>query len=434
MVLFIIFAAVAIFAAALMLISQNPVHSALFLVVNLLCVSFFYLMLNAPFLSMIQVTVYAGAIMVLFMFVIMLLGAERLRETQSQLPWIAPGAVALTTIFLVVVFIGLTQGNIGFLKPVVHDAQVRFVQVAAGVPTVDVYVGDTQVAKQLDFRGVSDFTSITPGDYQALLFPSCTETDPARCVDPIKANAAPIFVQPLPVNGDTTTTFVIAGTPDALQLLSVPTDLSAVSDDAALRLTAVNALPGTQPVTLVRRNPSVVGTPDPKETDPSKQPYVPITDPLKFGDASKTLDLTADDYLLEWRQGDKRVEAIPAFTAKGRTDELIILAPIMLPGAQNVTPQSLRLDPARTQDAFGSPQQIGTAMLSTYLLPFELVSLLLLAAMVGAILMTREEVVRRVRQRLVISPAARRINAAMVPANPRSAGNEEIQEIEAPGD
>ena len=66
LVLFFVVAAVAIFSAAFMLISRSAVHSALFLVVNLACVAFFYLMLNAPFLAMIQITVYADAIMVLF--------------------------------------------------------------------------------------------------------------------------------------------------------------------------------------------------------------------------------------------------------------------------------------------------------------------------------------------------------------------------------
>ncbi len=61
----------------MMLISENAIHSALFLILNFACIAFFFLMLNAPFLAMVQITVYAGAIMVLFLFVIMLLGAER---------------------------------------------------------------------------------------------------------------------------------------------------------------------------------------------------------------------------------------------------------------------------------------------------------------------------------------------------------------------
>ena len=95
LMIFIIVAAVAIFSAAFMLISRNAVHSVLFLVTNFICVAFFYLMLNAPFLGMIQITVYAGAIMVLFMFVVMLLGAERLGTEQPRYPWLAPASAGL---------------------------------------------------------------------------------------------------------------------------------------------------------------------------------------------------------------------------------------------------------------------------------------------------------------------------------------------------
>ena len=56
-----------------MLIARNPVTSALWLILNLFCIAGLYLTLNAPFIAVIQVLVYAGAIMVLFLFVIMLL-------------------------------------------------------------------------------------------------------------------------------------------------------------------------------------------------------------------------------------------------------------------------------------------------------------------------------------------------------------------------
>src|SRR2546430_4697404 len=104
LVIFVVVAAVAIFSAAFMLVSRNAVHSALFLVVNFMCVALFYLMLNAPFLAMIQITVYAGAIMVLFMFVIMLLGSERLgsRAPTGRFGWITPVA-ALLGVFLLII-------------------------------------------------------------------------------------------------------------------------------------------------------------------------------------------------------------------------------------------------------------------------------------------------------------------------------------------
>jgi NADH-quinone oxidoreductase subunit J len=78
-ILFIILAAIAIAAALGMLLSQNAVHSAMYLVLNFVTAAVFYLLLNAPFIAMVQVVVYAGAIIVLFLFVIMLLGGERLR-------------------------------------------------------------------------------------------------------------------------------------------------------------------------------------------------------------------------------------------------------------------------------------------------------------------------------------------------------------------
>lgn len=78
-IVFIILAAIALSAAVGMVLSQNAVHSALFLILNMATLAVFYILLNAPFIAMVQIAVYAGAIMVLFLFVIMLLGAEQLR-------------------------------------------------------------------------------------------------------------------------------------------------------------------------------------------------------------------------------------------------------------------------------------------------------------------------------------------------------------------
>ena len=82
-IIFIILAAIALISALGMLLSRNAVHSALFLVLNFSTIAVLYLILNAPFLFVTQITIYAGAIMVLFLFVVMLLGAERLREATT---------------------------------------------------------------------------------------------------------------------------------------------------------------------------------------------------------------------------------------------------------------------------------------------------------------------------------------------------------------
>lgn len=89
-------AAVVIASAVGMLISRNAVYAALFLVLNFASVAVLYVTLGAPFIALAQVTVYAGAIMILFLFVIMLLGAEMLHdETTNQKTRILAGSLAV---------------------------------------------------------------------------------------------------------------------------------------------------------------------------------------------------------------------------------------------------------------------------------------------------------------------------------------------------
>jgi NADH-quinone oxidoreductase subunit J len=94
LILFIGIGLVAVISAISMLASRNAIYSALFLVINFITIATLFLLLNAAFIAMVQVTVYAGAIMVLFLFVIMLLGAERLQTTR-RMPWQLPVAILL---------------------------------------------------------------------------------------------------------------------------------------------------------------------------------------------------------------------------------------------------------------------------------------------------------------------------------------------------
>jgi NADH-quinone oxidoreductase subunit J len=94
LILFISIALIAIATAISMLASRNAVYSALFLVLNFLTVAALYLLLNAAFIAIVQVTVYAGAIMVLFLFVIMLLGTEQ-EKIGGRIQWQMPVAIVL---------------------------------------------------------------------------------------------------------------------------------------------------------------------------------------------------------------------------------------------------------------------------------------------------------------------------------------------------
>ena len=75
-ILFFLFAALAIASAIMMIVHRNPIYCALFLIVTLFALAGLYVLLNAPFIAAIHVIVYAGAIMVLFLFVIMLLDTK----------------------------------------------------------------------------------------------------------------------------------------------------------------------------------------------------------------------------------------------------------------------------------------------------------------------------------------------------------------------
>ena len=113
-IIFTILALIAVLSALGMLLSRNAVHSALFLVLNFTTIAVFFLILNAPFLFVTQIAIYAGAIMVLFIFVVMLLGVEQLRgePTAAIGRWQAPLSIVLA-IILVGTFIYILASGLG---------------------------------------------------------------------------------------------------------------------------------------------------------------------------------------------------------------------------------------------------------------------------------------------------------------------------------
>ncbi len=77
MLLFLLFAAVAVAASLAVVLGRNPMHSVLLLIVSFAALAALYIGLEAPFAAVVQIIIYAGAIMVLFLFVVMLLNAHR---------------------------------------------------------------------------------------------------------------------------------------------------------------------------------------------------------------------------------------------------------------------------------------------------------------------------------------------------------------------
>ena len=112
-IVFWVFAPISVGSAIAMVLQRNAVHAALFLVVNFFTIAVFYLVLGASFLFAVQIIVYAGAIMVLFLFVIMLLGVDRI-DVRSERLWLQrPIAIVLAIGFVLEVGAAVRAG-VGF--------------------------------------------------------------------------------------------------------------------------------------------------------------------------------------------------------------------------------------------------------------------------------------------------------------------------------
>jgi NADH-quinone oxidoreductase subunit J len=109
-ILFFFLSALAIFSAVMVLISKNPVHSVLWLVGVFFAISGHYILLNAQFLAIVNMIVYAGAIMVLFLFVIMLMNLNTQNEPQKNLWWKLAGVIS-GGCFLMVLISLVRQAN-----------------------------------------------------------------------------------------------------------------------------------------------------------------------------------------------------------------------------------------------------------------------------------------------------------------------------------
>lgn len=152
LLLFALLALVALVGATGVIISRNAVHSALFLLLNFAVFAVMYILLGAQFLGLVQVTVYAGAIVVLFLFVVMLIGADigdirsGLRQTMR---WLALFLVAL---FLLAMLLGVAR-NLPLDTPIAGAPQDGSVQ-AVGQALYTTYLLPFELASLLLLTGM----------------------------------------------------------------------------------------------------------------------------------------------------------------------------------------------------------------------------------------------------------------------------------------
>ena len=127
-ILFWFLSALAIFSALMVLLSKNPVHSVLWLIAVFFAISGHYILMNAQFLAIVNIIVYAGAIMVLFLFVIMLMNLDKESEPRKNIWMKIAGAIAAGSLLMILVsLVGqasemsnrnmlMKEGEIGLIK------------------------------------------------------------------------------------------------------------------------------------------------------------------------------------------------------------------------------------------------------------------------------------------------------------------------------
>ena len=392
LVIFILIGMVSITAAVMMLISDNAVHSALFLIINFGTVAFMYLMLHAPFLAMVQITVYAGAIMVLFLFVIMLLGAEKvLPQSNQQFRWTTPAAIAVVTLIFLIASVAVISSDIDASHPHEEEPVVRLIHADSSVEAVDVYLDETMLADDLPFAESTEFEHVSHGEKRIRVVEhgaSLEEETPLldEMLSLEEGQVLSLVVLPEAINGS--------------RVLVVEDSLDPVEDRGTSRLTVVHAAaecPVGSTCTLDLANVSYEG-----------ESPVLMAEGLTYGTVFDGAILRRDRY-------DDHVYSLGIFegnqialTQSGPEDTSASLAPLFEKEehevednhsllwvvmsdarADTVRFRSIIEDTANTP-SFGSARGVGQVLFTTYLLPFELIAVLLLVAMIGVIILTKD--------------------------------------------
>src|SRR5262245_21354893 len=105
-------AAVAVAAAITMVLQRNAMYSAIFLVLNFFCLAVLYVLLGAFFVAVVQVAVYAGAIMVLMLFVIMLLNVAQPEPRDTRLGFLRPFGVLAAVVLAIELVLVIARGAV----------------------------------------------------------------------------------------------------------------------------------------------------------------------------------------------------------------------------------------------------------------------------------------------------------------------------------
>lgn len=429
--LFLAVSFVAVLAAGMMLTRQNAVHSALFLIVNFGCVAFLYLMLDAPFLAMVQVTVYTGAIMVLFLFVIMLLGAETTTDTSGRMRWLGLAGSGVAIILLLIFAFPIASDMLedGSAVPVDASAQVRVINAIPGgegetftamemgaaktltgtvradvvIDAVDEAVADSRnnsVVYNDAREAVRRYHEIRAGEYTILVG-----------VGDGSAATGPVFTKDLVLPPDSAYSIVVfENDADVIDVAVLADDISA-PPVGMMRLTLFNSVTDRQ-VSLVdvgqytaRRNLCEDAQCN------SVIPHRQLIDLLPAGEHT-SIEINEGSYNLAFVDQDQNVlRNLAGFEAvRGRIETRVLVREPGVPGSQ--ASYRAAVYDALGLPAFGSPESVGQVLFIEYVLPVMLVGMLLLVALIGVIVLARPDALAQAERRRI--NRRRRVNRPLV--------------------
>jgi len=124
--IFLILAAVSVLTALLMVRSKNPVHSVLYLILTFFAIAGQYVLLNAQFLAVVHIIVYAGAIMVLFLFVLMMLNLNK--DSEPKISALSKLSAGIAAGMLLLTMVGALRGGMELIVPETVNKDVGLVE------------------------------------------------------------------------------------------------------------------------------------------------------------------------------------------------------------------------------------------------------------------------------------------------------------------
>ncbi len=379
--LFLLVGGSAVAAAVGMLLLRNAVYSALCLIYIMAALALLFLMLDAPFLALVQVTVYAGAVMVLFLFVMMLLGNQVISAGEREFRGLPVLASLGATAFILIAGLAIQSGDVDETAAPLPAPLLRVAQFLPITDTTNLHIDGERHSIALPFGAASNFQELAVGAHSLSLKTTAGQILHEAEIELAEGTANSLLIYES-----------AAGNASAL----VPESKTPLSQRES-RLRLVN-LSGTAV--------TVYDTGSDRVLDSERDPEWAVE--LASGEQTQTRlsePAPRDLAFIDPTSGQTLLRTPELKLSGGESATLVLVSE----GQGRFVLHHLRAEPP---DSFGSPAAIGQSLFRRYLLPFEMVGVLLLAALVGGIIIAQGGS-RVVRRRDVRRPVARTLAAAI---------------------